>query len=158
MQTTVEFLDSVRAAHGLTSDYQLAKHLGCTPSAIGNYRHGKSKLDEAMACKVAADLKLDPGYVLACIAAERSSMPAAKAAWQRTAEVLGGIAAAVLIVVALPYLVPVSGVAHLEPASFDNNAFYTSGLYIMRVLAMLTAFTIMQHFGRYEAAPVRSVP
>jgi len=65
MKNTCEFLDAIKAKNSLTSDYQLAKLLGCTPSAIGNYRHGKSMLSDEYALKVADLLGLEGGYVLA---------------------------------------------------------------------------------------------
>lgn len=139
MKTTVEFLDTVRAKHGLTSDYQLAKHLSCTPSSIGNYRHGKSKLDDAMACKVAADLGLDSSYVLACIASERAKKPEVKAAWKHAAEVLYGIAAVLALVAILPSATLPSwdgfNAALHGLSAFDNSHYYASGIYIMRIAA-----------------------
>lgn len=103
MKTTVEFLDAVRTKHALESDYQLSKHLGCTRAGISSYRTGRSLLDEEMACKVATDLGLSTGYVLSCIASERAKKPEVKAAWAYAAQMLGGVAATVLIVLALPY-------------------------------------------------------
>lgn len=102
MKTTVDFLDAVKKKHGLTSDYQLSKLMGCTHSSISGYRHGKSKMDEDTACKVAELLNLEPGYVLSCIAAERAKSPEAKAAWKHTAEVLYGLAAVLAVIAFLP--------------------------------------------------------
>lgn len=102
-KTTVEFLDAVKAKHGLTSDYQLSKLIGCTHSSISHYRGGKSKLDEGTACKVAELLEIEPGYVLACIAAERSKDDKVKKAWAWSAAHLGGLAAALALVAVLPF-------------------------------------------------------
>jgi transcriptional regulator with XRE-family HTH domain len=103
MKTTVDFLDAVKQKRGLTSDYQLSKHLGCTHSAISNYRMKKNFIDEVMAVKVATDLGLSTGYVLSCIASERAKKPEVKAAWAYAAQMLSGVAACALIVLALPY-------------------------------------------------------
>lgn len=97
MQTTNEFLDSVKAKHGLTSDYQLSKLMQCTHSVISGYRHGRSKMDEETACKVADLLELEPGYVMACIAAERAKSEKVKKAWQHIANM--AVAATVLLVI-----------------------------------------------------------
>ena len=102
MKTSVEFLDSVKALKGFTSDYQLSKHLNCTRGAISSYRTGRTYLDDEMACKVAADLGQDSSYVLACIASERAKKPEVKAAWAHAAEVLYGLAAALAIFAILP--------------------------------------------------------
>lgn len=104
MKTTVEFLDTVRAKHGLTSDYQLSKHLHCTRASISSYRMGKSYLDEAMACKVAADLEMESSYVLACIASERAKQPEVKAAWKHAADLIYGLAAALAVIAILPFI------------------------------------------------------
>lgn len=98
MKTTVEFLDAVKSRHGFTSDYQLSKYLDCTRGGISSYRTGRTFLDEDMAYKVATDLDLEPGYVMACIASERAKSPEVKAAWKHTAELLYGIAATVVMV------------------------------------------------------------
>lgn len=100
MKTTVEFLDAIKGKNGLTSDYQLSKLLGCTPSAIGNYRHGKSMLSDEYALKVSDLLGLEGGYVLACIAAERSKNEKVKKAWAWWAD--HRLAAALAVVVILP--------------------------------------------------------
>lgn len=102
MKTTTDFLDEVKAKHGLTSDYQLSKKLGCTCSTISGYRAGRSRMDDEMACKVAALLGIEAGYVLACIASERSKSPIVKKAWEWTAQHLGGLAAVLAIVAMIP--------------------------------------------------------
>ena len=69
-------------------------------------------------------LKLDSGYVLACVAAERASQPEIKAAWAHTAEVLYGLAAALAVVALLPFIhLPPAGLAEVSLA-FDNNIHY----------------------------------
>ena len=102
MQTTLEFLDTIKAKQGLTSDYQLAKFLKLSDQRISFYRTGKSRFDEDTCIMVADVLGLDQGYVMACIAAERTKSAKAKAAWKHTAELLGGLAAALAVVAFLP--------------------------------------------------------
>jgi len=126
MQTTTDFLDAVKAKHGITSDYKLSKIIGCTHSSISHYRSGKSRLDENTACKVAELLDIEPGFVLACIAAERAKNEKVRNAWMWTAQHLGGLAAVLAIVAALPFL----GAVNLD----TNQAFFTESsptLYIM---------------------------
>ena len=110
MQTTNDFLDAVKARYGLPSDYALAAKVGLTRSGISGYRHGRSKLGEEAALKVAHLLELDEGYVLACMEAERAHSEAAKSAWERLADRLksGGVAAALLLLVATPAPTPAS--------------------------------------------------
>lgn len=65
MQTTVDFLDALRARLGLTSDYQLHQLLGVSRAHISHYRHGRDVLSDDMAVKVAELLDNQPG-IRAC--------------------------------------------------------------------------------------------
>lgn len=96
-RTTVEFLDALKARYSLTSDYKLFKFLGVTQSTVSNYRIGKTYLNDEIALKVAAQLELAPGYVLACIHEERTKSQPVKAAWHQVARAL---APAVLVFLA----------------------------------------------------------
>lgn len=100
--TTTEFLDLVKARHGLSSDYALADKLGLTRSMVSAYRNGKRMLGDESAMRVAELLELDPGFVLACVEAERSHSPAIRAAWENLADLVKrhGAAAAVMLAVA----------------------------------------------------------
>ena len=86
--TTCEFLDAIKARYGLPSDYALAHFTGIGKAGISGYRKGKSRLDDANAIKVASLLELNPGYVLACIHAERAKSDDVRETWQRTAKAL----------------------------------------------------------------------
>lgn len=91
MKTTNEFLDAVKVRHGLESDYALAKALGVGTSVIGNYRVGRSHLNNTMAAKVAELLALDPLEVIAAAEierAERAKDEKAKGFWMRYAAAL----------------------------------------------------------------------
>lgn len=104
MKTTLDFLEAVKTKHGFTSDYQLSKHLECTRGAISSYRTGRTHLDEEMACKIADDLGIEAGFVLSCIASERSKNAKVKAAWAWTANHLGGLAAALAVIAVIAVL------------------------------------------------------
>jgi transcriptional regulator with XRE-family HTH domain len=98
---TTDLLDQVKARHGLTSDYQLAKLMGWTTQAVSNYRNRGRSLGDAAALQVATALQVDAGYVLAVAAAERAQSAAARSAWERAAARLcGALAAALLLWVA----------------------------------------------------------
>lgn len=100
MKTTVEFLDALRAQRRL-SDRKAAALLGLSQAAVSRWRTGRDFPGDHQCIKLAQLLALDPGYVMACIHAERARLPDDKAAWQRIAERLGGMAAAVLVGVGL---------------------------------------------------------
>lgn len=97
MTTTVEFLDAIKARHGLPSDYALAAKLGTTRSCISNYRSRRSHLDDSTAIHVANLLEMEAGYVMACAHAERAKSDAERTAWKSIMQKLGGAAALVLI-------------------------------------------------------------
>lgn len=108
METTNELLDKVKARYGLPSDYALAAKLGMSRERISKYRTIGGALADENALKVAELLDLNPGYVLACMEAERTHSDAARAAWEKLADFVKhhGAAAALLMLVAVPALNP----------------------------------------------------
>lgn len=139
MQTTIEFLDAVKAAHGLTSDYQLAQLLGIERQAISHYRAGRTLGDET-AIRVAELLEVDWAYVVACIHAERAKAGDAKKLWARLAKQLAPAVLAILAGCAL-VLAPLPG---LTP---DASAASAPGLYIMlsTLLMFLSAWRALPY-------------
>lgn len=101
MNTTIGFIDAVKASQGGISDYRLAKILGITQQTVSKYRTGKDFLGDVTAIKVAALLEIEPAYVLACVHQERSKSDAERAAWSSIIERFGGLAASVALGVAL---------------------------------------------------------
>jgi ribosome-binding protein aMBF1 (putative translation factor) len=68
---TVDYLDAVKAAYSLTSDYQLAKKMSESSNRISSYRVGRTFMDDDMAIKIAYLLDLNPLTVLADAHIER---------------------------------------------------------------------------------------
>lgn len=62
---TVDYLDAVKAAYSLTSDYQLAKKLGENTSRVSMYRTNACVMNDEMALKIAYLLDKNPLAVLA---------------------------------------------------------------------------------------------
>lgn len=87
MQTTIDFLDALKARHSLHSDYSVAKKLGVTRTSISNYRSKRSFFDNDTAIRVARLLDIDPGFVVACCHLERAKSDDEKAVWTR----IGGL-------------------------------------------------------------------
>lgn len=94
---TCDFLNAVKARHGIESDYALAKKIGITRAAVSSYRNRKSLLDDSTALKVANLLEIDPAIVLASVHAERAKKPEERRVWEAIIQKLGGAAAIVLI-------------------------------------------------------------
>lgn len=82
MKTTNHFLDQVKKSHGLTSDYQLAKHLGITQAAVTRYRKKQSTMDNYIALKVAETLSVDPMEIIATANMERTKDQVERDAWK----------------------------------------------------------------------------
>lgn len=70
---TVEYLDAVKAAYLLTSDYQLAKKLGESPSRLSLYRTKDYVMNDDLAVKISYLLDKNPLVVLADVHIERET-------------------------------------------------------------------------------------
>lgn len=68
---TVDYLDAVKAAYSLTSDYQLTKKISESAARISQYRVGRTFMDDDLAIKIAYLLDLNPLAVLADAHIER---------------------------------------------------------------------------------------
>jgi hypothetical protein len=82
---TLQLLDAVKTARGLTSDYQLCKLLGWPTSRVTGYRNHGRRLGDDAAIEIADILGIDRGAVLAGLAAERADDDTVRAAWERAA-------------------------------------------------------------------------
>jgi len=81
MNTTIQFLDALKARHCGASDYAISKILGVTQQTVSRYRVGKDFLGDSTAIRVAKLLEIDPAYVVACAHAERAKAEDEKAVW-----------------------------------------------------------------------------
>lgn len=68
---TVDYLDAVKAAYLLDSDYQLAKKFAVNQSRISTYRTRGSAMEDDLALKISYLLDLNPLTVLADAHIER---------------------------------------------------------------------------------------
>lgn len=98
--TTREFLDALKQKHGWSSDYRLGKYLGWKQGTVSTYRTGRSTLGQEHAVRIADELELDRGYVLACMEAERAGTRSEilRETWRRVAQRMRG--AAVILIAA----------------------------------------------------------
>jgi hypothetical protein len=85
MKTTRELLEAARLLCEPPTYYRLAKELGISRQAMTRYRQGGT-FDDAVAIGIAELLGLEPGYVLACMGAERAKRPAVRQVWEKVAE------------------------------------------------------------------------
>lgn len=80
-----EWIDRVKNARGIESDYAAAKALGVTKQAISTYRAKGSTLDENAAISVAKLLGIPPAGVVLDQMAERTKTPEIRTALQAEA-------------------------------------------------------------------------
>ena len=97
MQNTVDFIDAIKARLSLPSDYAVAKVLEIKPQSIYSYRAKREFFGAVTAIKAAGILDLPPGYILACVAAEREKRPQVRRAWEKAAKALQNTAATAFI-------------------------------------------------------------
>ena len=83
---TIEYLQAVKTALGITSDYALAKALHVGHSTICSYRAGRSRIDDDVALTISEILKLNPLVVIASANAERAKTPEQRARWSGVME------------------------------------------------------------------------
>ncbi len=111
METSADFIRAIRTRYSITSDYQLAKILGITRSAMSKYRTGICHVfGEEIGYRIAELLELPKEYVLSCLAAERSKDKKVKKVWERIAELTR------VAVVALAVTFAGSGIVTPTPA------------------------------------------
>lgn len=97
MKTAAQYLDAIKQAKGIDSDYGIHKLTGWDKGTVSRYRNGKGHFDEDAAMTVADLLDIDPAQVLIDAAASRMHDPRALRAWQSVLSRIGaaGIAAGV---------------------------------------------------------------
>ena len=86
MKTTVEYLEKVKEARALPSDYALAKLLGLTHTSIIAYRSGRAALGIETAMKVGEILGIDGHAVYADGQIERAKNKEISDFWKTISE------------------------------------------------------------------------
>ena len=127
---SVEFLDAVRARHGLSSDNKLAVFLNINRGRVSLYRTRSRKLDPKACHKVAAALEVTPEFVMASVQAERATRKKDRLVWMRLARLAKKAQAAAL-------LIAITALLNLSPAGVSqakglSGAAAVNDLYIIR--------------------------
>lgn len=99
MITTIDLLAAAKAAQRIPTNAALARLLVVPEKYVQRWNTGKHTPDDVTAARLAELAGLDVGEVLASIAAERASEPAARELWQRLAARLHAAGAAALAVI-----------------------------------------------------------
>lgn len=83
---TLEYIDAVKAALKIESDYAVAKALNIRTSTISGYRARGGQMEDDIAAKVAHIIGKHPGIVMLDMHRERAKTPQDKAMWQEIFE------------------------------------------------------------------------
>jgi transcriptional regulator with XRE-family HTH domain len=98
--TTIGYIAAIKKAHGITSDYAVAKLLGVNRQSVSMYKSGKRQFDTRTCFRVAELLKDQPAAVIAHIEAERAEKAGREdeaADWRGVLKKIGGAAASILL-------------------------------------------------------------
>jgi len=156
-QKTAEFLEALKAAKHLASDYALAKHWGIKQSTISSYRTLRTVPDDAMCVRIAADLNLEAGYVLAQVGAERAERAKNKTlahTWKAIAERFAVAASLVVALFFVPELVLVD--ADQARAAVTNNIHYAQSLLFWSGFSFAAFLLFLIH--PHSATPSKHAP
>lgn len=104
MKNTADFLDDLQKKLGVESDYAVGKLLGIHRQQLSHYRLLKGAFDDEMCIRVAEILEIEPAFVMASMHHQRAKNPKVKAAWEWTAQHLGGLAAALAVLAIIPFV------------------------------------------------------
>jgi DNA-binding XRE family transcriptional regulator len=81
MKTTVQYLDAVKRAKGITSNYALAKLLELSETTVGNFYRHRNAMSIETAMKVGEILGIDSHIIYGDGQVEHAKSPSAKAFW-----------------------------------------------------------------------------
>lgn len=99
----VQYLDAAKVKLGIKSDYELARRLRLTPSAVSAYRQRGSTFDATTALKIAEILEIDVRRVIADAELERDALsPDDRELWRALLGKVVAIAGAVGLAIAYP--------------------------------------------------------
>jgi hypothetical protein len=76
-----QIIDMAQSRAGISSDNKLSLALGCNRSAISHWRSERRHIDDVFALKLAGLAGMEPGEVLAIVAASQAKTPDVATAW-----------------------------------------------------------------------------
>ncbi len=156
---SVEFLDAVRARHGIPSDNKLATFLGIVRPRISMYRTRKRKLAPADCFKVARALEEPIDYVMAEIQAEKAQRVEDRAVWKRLSHLAKKGSAVVITAVSIIGLLTLGDADPASLLAFSAVVFptqYTLCAYVVLTSACLLSAALLHSFGT-SAPPIERV-
>lgn len=83
MISTADLLERAKAAAGNVTDYRIAKILGLTPNAVGEWRRKGKTPSNPIAMRLAELAGIDPIEAMIAVNLERASTPEDREVWER---------------------------------------------------------------------------
>lgn len=144
---TQQFLEEICRRHGRPcTGYAIARIMreryGWSEQTAYNYRKGSTAPDDRKALDIAAELELDPMYVIACIQADRAADAELRSLWETMAERARRTAAAVILSASVALAGLVGMFAPSAAYARQAAVLPTGDLYIMRTLRRLLAWLL----------------
>jgi predicted transcriptional regulator len=121
---TNRLLDRAAKRLPTASDYSLANALGVSRAAVSKWRSGRNHMADTAAMKLAEILGEPTDTILALVAADRTSDPAAKKQWTNMAKKLRATAAASTIAALGFTMFPSDAARSAEHADFAHTVYY----------------------------------
>lgn len=121
---TNKLLDRAAKKLPTASDYSISKALGVSSAAVSKWRSGRNHMADTAAMKLAEILGEPTDAILALVAADRTSDPAAKKQWTNMARKLRASAAAVTLASLGFTMFPSDAARSAEHSDFATNVYY----------------------------------
>lgn len=150
--TINDVLDRLRDKHG--SLYAAADHMGIRLQVLSNYDKGRSLPDDVMAIRLADELGIPRGQMLAMVAAERAERqrnPEAATVWRELAEKMGVMSVAAIVALALVQIAQPGDAGNLWTISALSNALAFDTRYTLyAAAAILLLWCASAHSARHQ--------
>lgn len=162
---TRSYIDQVKKALDIESDYALAKHLRVSKSTVSNYQKGITAFSDTVCHRVAEILQVEPAMVLALIELDRHAGADAKELATRTwiarvvmqATGTKGVGVSLAALLVSLGFITTSPNAHATVTAFDAQK--SSSLYIMfSFLRSLFKRSKAARFGKLAGPQQQGVP
>jgi len=116
MKTSYDWIQAVKPALAVSSDYAIADKLGVSRQFISNVKKGRSHLTKVMAEQVAEALNIEFAEVWLTIEAEKEKDAKIRTSYQHILDRLGSVAASVFALNTVAYMIQDKGPAFLANA------------------------------------------
>lgn len=125
MTKVIELLNAIKQAHGIDSDYGLAKLLELPRGHISEYYSGKRSPNEYACMQIATALTMPLAEVMAIVRIEAEKDEKRRDAWKAYYKSIGGIAASFMMIVLSSVILIITSpsVSHAKTMGYEVGEF-----------------------------------